>query len=86
MLLGSQELGDHAQITAQLVDLTCMADMIQEAVLVFSMSESQRNTSSPQDGLRLDLFASPEDFMDTWGPGQFVIKASANCQERRRSY
>ena len=78
VLLGSQELiGNHARITAQLVDLTCIGDMLQESVLVFSISEVKKNVS-PQDGSRLDLLASPEDLMDTWGPGQFVVDSSTN--------
>jgi hypothetical protein len=37
---------------------------------------------SSQDGSRFDLFASPEDLVDTWGPGQFVMNAIEARKEK----
>lgn len=70
-LLGSlPSEGDFSKINVQLVNLTCMGNMIQEAVIAFNMSDGLRSLSPVHD-----LLASLEDLMDTWGPGHFVTLA-----------
>lgn len=70
-LLGSLSgEGSFPKINVQLVNLTCMGNMIQDAVIAFSMCDGPKSWSSVHD-----LLASPEDLMDTWGPGHFVTMA-----------
>lgn len=65
----------YPQVAAHLLNLSCMGDMINESVLVFSLYTGVA-MSLPKGRPRLDLFASPEDLMDTWGPGQFMRSTS----------
>ena len=57
------------QISAYLQRLTCLEDMIQKPVVVFGSSQSVKETV-PE---RYDLLSTPEDLLDTWGPGQYVF-------------
>lgn len=66
-LLGSSPNAEHSKISVRLVNLTCMGDMIQEAVVTFNVSDGLKGLSSLHD-----ILASPEDLMDTWGPGHFI--------------
>ncbi|KAM5344778.1 hypothetical protein ACJ41O_010640 [Fusarium nematophilum] len=60
-----------------LKELTCVGDMLQGPVLVFSKFLSSADivqTPIPLPATRkFDLLASPEDLMDVWGPGQFIL-------------
>ncbi|KAF2184514.1 hypothetical protein K469DRAFT_175914 [Zopfia rhizophila CBS 207.26] len=71
-LFGNQdwETGSH-HITVSLYRLTCLDEMIQSPVLVFVEGRDRLQTRKPHD-----LLASPEDLVDTWGPGQFVTCSS----------
>jgi hypothetical protein len=69
LLLGSLTDTTSIHIDVRLQELTCMGDMIQNSMIVFHMVDE--NTTVSRLG-RYDLLASPEDIMDTWGPGQFV--------------
>jgi hypothetical protein len=57
-------------IIANLVQLSCIGEMVRDLVLVFS---SVDKVTDIQSGIKHDVFASPEDLLDTWGPGQFFI-------------
>jgi hypothetical protein len=71
-----KSLDSFPQVTAQLVDLTCMGDMLQDSVLVFSASAKQNMEDYHSGELKFDVFAAPEDLIDTWGPGQFIAGMS----------
>ena len=76
-LHGNQDvMENHVQIRVELMDLSCMGDMLKSSVLAFSIQDAQRMTPSPKS-YKFDLLASPEDLMDTWGPGRFVITSSS---------
>ena len=56
---------------------TCMKDMVQNSVLVFGLSSDvsrfpSYDTQNSDQRLKFDLFASPEDLADTWGPARFI--------------
>ncbi|QKX64833.1 uncharacterized protein TRUGW13939_12009 [Talaromyces rugulosus] len=79
VLLGSQKYVEGlSTITVELVDLTCMGDMLQGPVVVFSANNHAYQV--PCDS-RCDLLASPEDLMDTWGPGNFLINSLTEYKE-----
>ncbi|KFY80888.1 hypothetical protein V499_00298 [Pseudogymnoascus sp. VKM F-103] len=60
------------RLTASLHRLTCLDDMIQNHVLVFGEGQAKKQETQKS----YDLLASPEDLVDTWGPGQFVTSSS----------
>lgn len=79
VLLGSQKyMESTSSITVELVDLACMGDMLQSPVIAFS--SNKRAFQVPRDW-RYDLLASPEDLMDTWGPGNFLVHPSTENKE-----
>ncbi|KAE9363004.1 hypothetical protein N431DRAFT_449826 [Stipitochalara longipes BDJ] len=59
-------------MTASMCRLSCLDDMIQNPVLVFRKSPFRKEIQRPYD-----LLASPEDLVDTWGPGQLVTSIAA---------
>jgi ankyrin repeat protein len=67
---------DSWQIETQLVDLTCIGEMIQDSVVVFSASNKSNIQLDLPQGLVFDLMACPEDLIDTWGPGEFIGRMS----------
>jgi hypothetical protein len=74
-LLGTQLPDFHtAVISAELVELTYIGNMIGEAVLAFGISQIGRGTMSPEDALRCNIMASAEDLLDTLGPVQFITR------------
>ncbi|KAF4468947.1 serine threonine kinase [Fusarium albosuccineum] len=61
-------------IEISLKKLSCIGEMLQGSVLVFdSPRATDGGSHSPDATARLDLFASPEDLVDTWGPAQFIL-------------
>jgi hypothetical protein len=72
VLLGSQLLPGDFAIIAQLVELTCLAKMIQQPVLAFSSVATNRKLRLETDTYRCDVLTNAEDFLDTWGPGYFI--------------
>ncbi|KAF8865938.1 hypothetical protein BDZ45DRAFT_379368 [Acephala macrosclerotiorum] len=68
--------GKHVKIVARLNDLTCFGDMLKERpVLTFSsIIQLTPGLLSTQYTPKYDLLASPEDILDTWGPGKFVFR------------
>jgi hypothetical protein len=76
-MLGSQPFdGNRVSIIAELVELTCVGEMIQDSVLVFRTSALPELTNAPKVMPKYDVLASPEDLIDTWGPGQFIMDTS----------
>ncbi|KAK3365018.1 hypothetical protein B0T24DRAFT_598336 [Lasiosphaeria ovina] len=59
-------------ILGSLVDLSCFGDMLQQPVFTFQYLDQATALSLPNERPRLDLKASPEDLLDTWGPGEFI--------------
>jgi hypothetical protein len=87
VLDGSRQVGvtgNHIRITAELQSLTCMGEMLQDSVMVFVMSNSEpfsQMAIAKDSPLKLDVIATPEDLMDTWGPGHFYIDSTINSSE-----
>ena len=72
VLLGTQCLpGDYA-IYAGFVELTCLAEMTQQPVFAFSLGTASQEAPLESEASRYDVLTSPEDCLDTWGPGYFV--------------
>ncbi|KAK8256564.1 hypothetical protein IWZ00DRAFT_169250 [Phyllosticta capitalensis] len=67
-LLGAQPLGSPPQIILRPIKLTCMHEMLQKHVLVFQSQQADFETTPPE----LHLLGTPEDILDTWGPGCYV--------------
>ena len=59
---------ESPSITASLYRLTCLEGMIQKPVFAFREDRGEDYNRLA----RYDMLASPEDLVDTWGPGQFV--------------
>lgn len=66
-----------AHVIVSLLELTCMGDMLQKPVLVFRDSSSQSFGSG--NGISYDIFASPEDIADTWGPARFIAEINSQA-------
>lgn len=66
---------DHAnsapQASAFLQQLTCLDDMVQQPIVVFGSFPARRERTPYKE--RYDLLSTPEEFVDTWGPGQYVF-------------
>jgi hypothetical protein len=60
----------------ELVELTCFGQMVGNAVMVFSRTGKRINL------LKSDILASPEDIVDTWGPGRFIVDRSSTKVDR----
>ncbi|KFY16125.1 hypothetical protein V492_01542 [Pseudogymnoascus sp. VKM F-4246] len=60
------------RLTASLHRLTCLDNMIQNPVLVFRQGQARKQKTQKS----YNLLASPEDLVDTWGPGQFLTSSS----------
>ncbi|KAL1393841.1 hypothetical protein HDK64DRAFT_12242 [Phyllosticta capitalensis] len=70
-LLGAQPLGSPSQVTLRPVRLTCMDEMLQKPVLVFQSQRTDFDTAPA-----LNLLATPENILDTWGPGCYITAPS----------
>ena len=76
-LLGIETRVPNKQyLSADLVELTCFGQMIGNAVVAFTCTETPAHTP------KYDLLASPEDLIDTWGPGRFIKGLSSTKVER----
>lgn len=77
VLQGSNEdQKDSWYIETQLVDLTCVGEMVQGPVIAFSASKKSDHQPTLLQEHRFDILATPEDLVDTWGPGEFIGKVS----------
>ena len=72
VLLGSQSVPGNFSISAELVELTCLADITQQMVLAFSSGATSREVLLEKGIFLYDVLANAEDFLDTWGPGYFI--------------
>ena len=72
VLLGSQRVPRDYAIYAGLVELTCLAEMTQQPVFAFSSRATSQEAGLESGTSRYDVLTSPEDCLDTWGPGYFV--------------
>ena len=76
-LLGIEtRVPEKQRLFADLVELTCFGQMIGNAVVAFTCTETPAHTR------KYDLLASPEDLVDTWGPGRFIKGLSSTKVER----
>jgi hypothetical protein len=60
-------LGDQTQIKAELAELTCLSGLTKGPVVVFGSANLEGPTV--QSAGSLDVMATAEQFLDTWGPG-----------------
>jgi hypothetical protein len=74
LLMGNQWSKNCEYITAELTDLTCVGKMTRGPVLAFSMIQTNRNSTPSENQLEHDLLTSAEDLLDTWGPGNFIMR------------
>lgn len=63
-------------LSARLVELGCMKNMLGDRVLAFT------STEVTTDRVRHKLLASPEDLVETWGPGQYLTDGSDSQSQR----
>jgi hypothetical protein len=74
-LLGMEKSAEvNVYLTASLVKLTCLDGMVQGPVLAFNAWRPFNNPPGIQRTGPFDVRASPEDILDTWGPGQLVFR------------
>lgn len=87
VLLGSRRLvplnssdTTRPTFTCHLVEMTCMGDMVGQSVLAFDWSRSSRIEGEATLALtpRKNLLASPEDLLDTWGPGSMAVSTDGS--------
>ncbi|KAL9098636.1 MAG: hypothetical protein Q9163_005743 [Psora crenata] len=72
VLLGSQLVPEDFAINAELVELTCLAEMTQQPVLAFYLVATSREWGLESGTSRYDVLTNAENCLDTWGPGYFV--------------
>ncbi|CZR54718.1 uncharacterized protein PAC_04602 [Phialocephala subalpina] len=69
----SKSAAGYPCIVGSLVELTCMGDMTGQSVFVFQYQQRYDEIAVRDASTRkYDLVASPEDLLDTWGPGEFI--------------
>ncbi|KAF5659793.1 ankyrin 3 [Fusarium circinatum] len=77
ILIGNQIWGPSfigPCILATPVDLSCFGEMIQRRVFAFQYFDSfERSRVFSDCDKKFDLKVCPEDLLDTWGPGDFII-------------
>ncbi|KAE8454590.1 hypothetical protein EG329_000213 [Mollisiaceae sp. DMI_Dod_QoI] len=79
-LLGNDTSYPIVHIAVNLIELTCVGDMLQKPVLVFraaNLADSNNLAFSGDVKKRYDLFASPEDIADTWSPARFLVDTAS---------
>ncbi|KAI0528315.1 hypothetical protein F5B22DRAFT_30833 [Xylaria bambusicola] len=75
ILMGDQRWSadfDGPCIVGSLVELSCFGDMLRQPVFAFQCLDQYRPEAISEKRLKVDLVASPEDILDTWGPGGFM--------------
>ena len=72
ILLGNQHVPGDSAINAELVELTCLADMTQQLVFAFSSRRTSQESYLDSGTSRYDVLTNAEDCLDTWGPGYFI--------------
>ncbi|KAK8218246.1 hypothetical protein IWZ01DRAFT_492415 [Phyllosticta capitalensis] len=81
-LLGAEALESFPGIVVRPFRMTCMDDMLQRSVLVFQRNDAKNSAFfeeaffEDEKATRLNLFAAPEDILDTWGPGCYMTTCS----------
>ncbi|CZR32672.1 uncharacterized protein FPRO_01972 [Fusarium proliferatum ET1] len=77
LLLGNQIWGPTFTgpcILATPVDLSCFGEMIQRQVFAFQYFDNfERSRVFSDCDKKMDLKGCPEDLLDTWGPGDFIM-------------
>ncbi|EPS39093.1 hypothetical protein H072_7131 [Dactylellina haptotyla CBS 200.50] len=68
-------MGKRYCIRAELATLTCVGDMLANQVLAFTFDRMAEDTQLPIDPeqSKVNIIATPEDILDTWGPGNFIV-------------
>ncbi|KAF2176770.1 hypothetical protein K469DRAFT_645244 [Zopfia rhizophila CBS 207.26] len=80
LLLGSHTYENQSErIVAELAELTCVGSMIEAPVLTFRMHRSSTESPPVESELRHDLLTTAEDLLDTWGPGNFIVRKGFNA-------
>ncbi|KAF2146334.1 uncharacterized protein K452DRAFT_109119 [Aplosporella prunicola CBS 121167] len=83
-LLGSADKDGSPYIQAELQALTCLHDMLQGPVLVFSLKRGPHSPAPPVSAkLACGLIGCPEDILDTWGPGCYVSTKDHLAQDEQ---
>ena len=74
LLLGvSRTQSEAPVIVADLADITCIASMIKDRLIAFNIHGAVQSKPALQNIVKYDLTATPEDLLDTWGPGNFIV-------------
>ncbi|KAF5585638.1 ankyrin 3 [Fusarium pseudocircinatum] len=77
LLIGNQTWGPSFNgpcILASPVELSCFGGMVQRRVFAFQYFKAfERSTVFSDSDTKFDLKARPEDLLDTWGPGDFIM-------------
>ncbi|KAH7144701.1 hypothetical protein DER46DRAFT_616386 [Fusarium sp. MPI-SDFR-AT-0072] len=77
LLIGNQIWGPSFTgpcILASPVELSCFGEMVQRRVFAFQFFETfERSKVFLDSDKKFDLKAYPEDLLDTWGPGDFIV-------------
>jgi hypothetical protein len=77
LLIGNQIWGPSFTgpcILASPVDLSCFGEIVQRRVFAFQYFEAfERQKVFSDSDMQSDLKACPEDLLDTWGPGDFIM-------------
>ncbi|KYG40860.1 hypothetical protein M433DRAFT_77102, partial [Acidomyces richmondensis BFW] len=70
----------HPEIVARLQDLTCIGSMLHDSVIVLGPAEHR--SSDREAATKFNLLACPQDIIDTWGPGNFIVATDAHSEQR----
>jgi hypothetical protein len=64
--------GSPLQLKATYAELTCVGEMLTAPVLTFS-ARQENGFRKDITGQKFDLLTTAEDFLDMWGPGNFIL-------------
>ncbi|RDW62019.1 hypothetical protein BP6252_11452 [Coleophoma cylindrospora] len=68
-------------IVLELQQLSCVGEMLQNnAVLAFKLVSANDLSRAISRDEKVDLLTSPEDFIDTWGPGQYIVSSPPDTE------
>jgi hypothetical protein len=74
LLMGNRWSKNRGYIVAELKDLTCIGRMIQGPTIAFKMIQTDESLNPSENQLKYDLLTTAEDLLDTWGPGNLIIR------------
>lgn len=72
-LLGTGQHRPYPQLTAKLVNISCLGEMTRGPIWMFSTGQEEYD-SDTRTSERCDIVGHIDDIIDTWGPGNLIYR------------